>query len=365
MKKNLFIILTALMAVCMTSCGPEENIHTTDSKTAVTEVTYASPETTAKAGENKPAVTETSGAPEAAGKEKALAEKSDSAKKTDDTQKSDSGSKADTAKKTDSDKKSDDSKKNDSGSKSDDSKKNDSGNKTEDSKKSDGANKYGYYRVTEVPQTSISVAALTGDWTDGESFLEFANCDYLEGRFRHVSGDKKVSGTVVLEYSINPDNIQVLGFNLYDDDGNFYLGFAVSGEVPFNNLYAVQSGNQHFRRYTDDPLPFDFLGSWENGGVEVNITEDGTGSYTVIVEWPEEEGTFTRWEYKCYFDEDSHKLVCNGNGTCTDSKRSDGGTFTDEIKYENASALFSIDDVYLLWQDDNDTRDDGWGFLRN
>ncbi|MBR3535899.1 MAG: hypothetical protein IKN85_08725, partial [Oscillospiraceae bacterium] len=183
MKKNLFIILTALMAVCMTSCGPEENIHTTDSKTAVTEVTYASPETTAKAGENKPAVTETSEVPEAAGKEKALAEKSDSAKKTDDTKKSDSGSKADTAKKTDSDKKSDDSKKNDSGSKSDDSKKNDSGNKTEDSKKSDGANKYGYYTVPEPLQTSISVRSLTGDWTDGGSVIEFADCDLLKGKF--------------------------------------------------------------------------------------------------------------------------------------------------------------------------------------
>ncbi|MBR6836206.1 MAG: hypothetical protein IKM72_09435 [Oscillospiraceae bacterium] len=365
MKKNLFIILTALMAVCMTSCGPEENIHTTDSKTAVTEVTYASPETTAKAGENKPAVTETSEVPEAAGKEKALAEKSDSAKKTDDTKKSDSGSKADTVKKTDSDKKSDDSKKNDSGSKSDDSKKSDSGNKTEDSKKSDGANKYGYYTVPEPLQTSISVRSLTGDWTDGGSVIEFADCDLLKGKFHAFGGDKSVSGTVVLEYTLNPDNTKEYWFNLYDDDGEFYKDFKATGEIPFNDLYTGQSGEQHFRRYNDDPLPFDFLGSWENGGVEVNITEDGTGSYTVIVEWPEEEGTFTRWEYKCYFDEDSHKLVCNGNGTCTDSKRSDGGTFTDEIKYENASALFSIDDVYLLWQDDNDTRDDGWGFLRN
>ncbi|MBR3536329.1 MAG: hypothetical protein IKN85_10935, partial [Oscillospiraceae bacterium] len=227
------------------------------------------------------------------------------------------------------------------------------------------ANKYGYYTVPEPLQTSISVRSLTGDWTDGGSVIEFADCDLLKGKFHAFGGDKSVSGTVVLEYTLNPDNTKEYWFNLYDDDGEFYKDFKATGEIPFNDLYTGQSGEQHFRRYNDDPLPFDFLGSWENGGVEVNITEDGTGSYTVIVEWPEEEGTFTRWEYKCYFDEDSHKLVCNGNGTCTDSKRSDGGTFTDEIKYENASALFSIDDVYLLWQDDNDTRDDGWGFLRN
>ncbi len=345
MKKSIYIFMTALLAVCMTSCGPIENTQTNE--TAVTEVTYAAPETTAKDEETTAAVSETKAAEtrtsetKEAEKKVTVKETKTSEEKTIGTKKAESSNKTENAKKTDDNK------------------------KAEETKKPDGANKYGYYRVTEVPQTSISVRSLTGDWTDGGSFLEFANCDFLEGRFRHVGGDKSVSGTVVLEYGLNPDNTQTNWFNLYDDDGNFYLGFAVTGEVPFNDLYTGQSGEQHFRRYTDDPMPSDFLGSWENGGVEANITTDDTGSYTVIIDWPEEEGTFTRWEYKCYFDEDSHKLVCNGNGTCTDSKRSDDGTFTDEIKYENASALFSIDDVYLVWQDDNDTRDDGWGFLRN
>lgn len=350
MKKSIYIFMTALLAVCMTSCGPIENTQTNE--TAVTEVTYAAPETTAKGEETTAAVSETKAA-ETRTSETKEAEKKVTVKETQASEEKTNGTK-----KAESSNKTESSNKNESAKKTDDNK------KAEETKKSDGANKYGYYTVPEPLQTSISVRSLTGDWTDGGSVIEFADCDLLKGKFHAFGGDKSVSGTVVLEYTLNPDNTQEYWFNLYDDDGEFYKGFKATGEIPFNDLYTGQSGEQHFRRYTDDPLPFDFLGSWENGGVEANITEDGTGSYTVIVEWPEEE-TITRWKYICYFDEDSHKLVCNGNGTCTDSKRSDDGTFTDEIKYENASALFSIDDVYLIWQDDNDTRDDGWGFLRN
>ena len=351
MKKSIYIFMTALLAVCMTSCGPIENTQTNE--TAVTEVTYTSPETTAKSETTEATVSETK-AEETKTAETKDAEKKETAKETKSS-----------AEKTDSAKKAESSNKTESSKNTENTKKTDDNKKAEETKKSDGANKYGYYTVPEPLQTSISVRSLTGDWTDGGSALEFADCDLLKGKFHAFGGDKSVSGTVVLEYTLNPDNTKEYWYNLYDDDGEFYLGFRASGEIPFNDLYTGQSGEQHFRRYTDDPMPFNYLGSWENGGVEANITEDGTGSYTVIVDWPEEEGTFTRWEYKCYFDEDSHKLVCNGNGTCTDSKRSDGGTFTDEVKYENAYAVFSIDNGCLVWQDDNDSRDDGWAFLRN
>ena len=349
MKKSIYIFMTALLAVCMTSCGPIENTQTNE--TAVTEVTYAAPETTAKGEETKAEVSETKPA------ETKTAEKKETVKETVKETKS-------SAEKTDSAKKAESSNKTESSKNTENTKKTDDNKKAEETKKADGANKYGYYTVPEPLQTSISVKSLTGDWTDGGSALEFADCDLLKGKFHAFGGDKSVSGTVVLEYTLNPDNTKEYWFNLYDDDGEFYKGFKATGEIPFNDLYTGQSGEQHFTRMTEDPTADDFLGPWVNGGVEANITKNGS-TYTVMIYWPEMEGTITSWEYNCYYDEASHELVCNGQGKCTDSKRSDGGTFTDEIKYENASAVFSITDGCLGWQDDNDDRDDGWAFARS
>ena len=73
----------------------------------------------------------------------------------------------------------------------------------------------------------------------------------------------------------------------------------------------------------------------------------------------------TDWEYICYFEQSSGQLLCNERGLCIDKIPEEDGTYTSDTKSTNSSAIFSIYEGQLTWQDDNESRDDGWAFQRN
>lgn len=112
-------------------------------------------------------------------------------------------------------------------------------------------NKYGFYTVKDAAPTGVSVKALEGEWSNvnrDNQLLTFSRCDILSGSFTLNESGSIRKGTVKTEYSLTPDNNKEYWYNLYNEDGSFFMGFGITGELPLDDLYAGQSGDPHFRR---------------------------------------------------------------------------------------------------------------------
>lgn len=124
----------------------------------------------------------------------------------------------------------------------------DNGNAIGDTDSYSLPNEYGFYEYKNPPASGVSVAALEGTWINADNAsdkLEITKTDDLYvGNFKAGS----VTGTVKLEFTLNPDNSQAFWYTFYTDDGKFWNGFGVSGEIPLENLYSGQDGAIHYVR---------------------------------------------------------------------------------------------------------------------
>ena len=115
------------------------------------------------------------------------------------------------------------------------------------------ANAYGFYSIDEPPASSISVASLSGTWTNADDTAQTldiaAGGDFYSGSFTLSDGTGVInSGYVRFEYALEPDGSPSFWYTFYDNSGALWEAFGASGEVPLNDIYAGQSGFPHFTR---------------------------------------------------------------------------------------------------------------------
>lgn len=232
----------------------------------------------------------------------------------------------------------------------------------------DEPNEYGYYLVTDMPASGISISALNGTWKcDDGSYIHFHDGDLYSGSFVVTYADKTIDeGYVQLEYSLNPDDSKEYWYNLYKYGGEFFLGFGVSGDIPLDDLYAGQSGDPHYtREESSSDSAEDFFGVWACGRITANIGEDPAGEYiTVDIHWSASASEGATWTYYCTYDEAENVLRCKGLGSRLDYSYSDDGTLTDSSVYDESDAVFEIKDGALTWSDDKEDMDDDLELLR-
>ena len=109
-------------------------------------------------------------------------------------------------------------------------------------------NEYGFYPMTELPPTSVSVTDLEGTWHNGDDTITFYNCNGLSGQFDMVSAGKSVQGKVKFEYSYLEDGLVEWWYNLYDNDGTFVIGFYTESGIQLADIYAGKSREIHYTR---------------------------------------------------------------------------------------------------------------------
>ncbi|MCQ2418009.1 MAG: hypothetical protein MJ071_09430 [Oscillospiraceae bacterium] len=63
-----------------------------------------------------------------------------------------------------------------------------------------------------------------------------------------MEGTEELSGYIVLEYEVHPDDTRSHWYTFYESDGTFWEAFSVTGEIPLSDLYAGQSGVPHYHR---------------------------------------------------------------------------------------------------------------------
>jgi len=138
-------------------------------------------------------------------------------------------------------------------------------------------NEYGFYEYKNPPASGVSIAALSGTWYNADKPAETVvitnEGDLYNGKFT-FNGDTAAEGYVKLEYLLNPDD--------YQNDGKFWNGFSVSGEIPLNDLYSGQDGALHLVRMPEADIS-DIVGVWNEADVldSRTLTVNDDGSFTL------------------------------------------------------------------------------------
>lgn len=236
----------------------------------------------------------------------------------------------------------------------------------------EGANKYGFFPVTEQPQTSIAVSDLTGTWYCGNDTIRFYSCSWSSGEFDMNSNGSETHGSVRLEYSVNPDNTQDMWYNLYDKNDGFVIGFHTESGIQLTDIYAGQSGTPHYTRPLEPDLSqtaegveaADYLGSWGCDRCVITISPNGS-DYVANIEWKTGGGetlTHTKWTYDLTYDNSIAAMVCNSGGTCEERVDMSDGTYTENTRYTDGTAMFVMREGMLRWSDNKEDIANGMCF---
>ncbi len=128
----------------------------------------------------------------------------------------------------------------------------DNGNAVAGTDNAAAPNEYGFYEYKNPPESGVSVAALSGTWYDESNngkVVITSDSDLYSGSFTATDSEgNSASGSVKLEYTLNPDNAQEFWYTFYFDNGSLWNAFGVSGDIPLEDLYSGQDGAVHLKR---------------------------------------------------------------------------------------------------------------------
>ncbi|MCR5601114.1 MAG: hypothetical protein K6G33_10295 [Ruminococcus sp.] len=123
-------------------------------------------------------------------------------------------------------------------------------------KNADPRNKYGYYTPDKYLEAGVSTAALIGTWTDAKNdsavLIVTEGISLYNSNFEYINGNETVKGVINLEYILTQSGEKEYWYNFYNNDGTFWNGFSVSGEIPLNDFFSGQDGATHFVRLQDE-----------------------------------------------------------------------------------------------------------------
>ena len=121
------------------------------------------------------------------------------------------------------------------------------------------------------------------------------------------------------------------------------------------------------------PAPADYLGEWVDldGTCNIDITEHTDGEiidgYVVNVHMPviaEESYSYVTWAYGCVWDDETQTLKSISRVTGKGDYEPDSEEEITDINYEYSDTAFYFKDGMLIWDDKNETADDGLRFER-
>ncbi len=115
----------------------------------------------------------------------------------------------------------------------------------------------------------------------------------------------------------------------------------------------------------DPPTPDLYSGNWVCDRATMEIDWEQVG-YKVLIEWGSSAWEQSRWEYSCYYDENSRTMTSLPFGLRTDFVYDEAGEVVSATEvYDDGEATFSLDgEGYVLWADAKENAGEGLRFER-
>ena len=136
---------------------------------------------------------------------------------------------------------------------------------------------------------------------------------------------------------------------------------------------ALCLGSAALAEETPGVTPEDFLGEWVDldGTCRIEIAEhmaeESVDGYVVNVHMPviaEESYSYVTWAYGCVWDDETQTLKSISRVTGKGDYEPDSEEEITDINYEYSDTAFYFKDGMLIWDDKNETADDGLRFMR-
>ena len=108
----------------------------------------------------------------------------------------------------------------------------------------------------------------------------------------------------------------------------------------------------------------DYLGSWGCDRCVITISPNGS-DYVANIEWKTGGGetlTHTKWTYDLTYDNSIAAMVCNSGGTCKERVDMSDGTYTENTRYTDGTAMFVMREGMLRWSDNKEDIANGMCF---
>ena len=136
---------------------------------------------------------------------------------------------------------------------------------------------------------------------------------------------------------------------------------------------ALCLGGAALAEETPEVTPGDFLDEWVDldGTCRIEIAEhmaeESVDGYVVNVHMPviaEESYSYVTWAYGCVWDDETQTLKSISRVTGKGDYEPDSEEEITDINYEYSDTAFYFKDGMLIWDDKNETADDGLRFMR-
>lgn len=225
---------------------------------------------------------------------------------------------------------------------------------------------------TEKTPTGVSIESMNGLWENEGEYPDKLIFD--NGKFYFIAGYSGImtDGTVKIESTEAYDGKKSYFYVLRDDSGSEFESFAVTGEIPFNELISsgeTEKYTNNERNFTRNENVFrdpsdadDFEGKWQGPRPYIDVEKTDEG-YEVTAQWSSSAWETTEWKYVCEFDEASKKLVCSGDAVCTKYTSNDDGSSDETEVFSDGSGDFSLIYGVLFWNDEKDNSGKGYAFV--
>ena len=136
---------------------------------------------------------------------------------------------------------------------------------------------------------------------------------------------------------------------------------------------ALCLGSAALAEETPGVTPEDFMGEWVDldGTCRIEIAEhmaeESVDGYVVNVHMPviaEESYSYVTWAYGCVWDDETQTLKSISRVTGKGDYEPDSEEEITDVNYEYSETAFYFKDGMLIWDDKNETADDGLRFMR-
>ena len=215
-----------------------------------------------------------------------------------------------------------------------------------------------------------AVSSITGDWfVDGNKELAFIHIK-PDATFRayHPGGILECEGTIRYEEEEIEGNV-IHWYHLYNQNGEFYMGFVDDGSSTKTDLYVGNGGEPHYVKVEADKNLSDgqsageeFVGEWGCGRASLEIKKISDTEFHAMIIWSDSAVSHAEWDYPLTYQDG--KLVCDGKCTLTYVEFKEPATDSvEKVEYTDGSAEFEMQGVGIIWNDLTDNSADDMVFL--
>ncbi|MBQ8928410.1 MAG: hypothetical protein IJ055_09100 [Oscillospiraceae bacterium] len=201
-------------------------------------------------------------------------------------------------------------------------------------------------------------ASIAGDWyIDGDPAQGLLHLE-ADGTFKSYRPEGFLEASGEIRYEAEEiEGTTNYWYRLYDNGGEYFLGFADDGSSVKTDLYVGNGATPHYQKFGVGGILDDgrgpgeeFVGTWGCGRATLEITQQTDTDFHATIWWSDSAAAHVEWEYPLTYRDG--KLVCTGSASKTYVEYASPDAEPEKtVEYTDGSGEFSMQGAGVVWND--------------